>query len=81
MKNKKCILEAQKEKITNFRTLWTITIYTFLGIIAYAFNFIEKLSIFKQLLIAIGIITNLIAMFYLTHKVIIETKKLKDLEC
>ena len=78
---KKCILEAQKEKITNFRTLWTIVMYTFLGIIAYAFNFIDKLSIFKQLLVAMSIIGNLVVLVYLTYKITKETKKLKDLEC
>ena len=72
-------LDKQKEKVSNYRLAWGIILTALLGMIAFIFNYFDKLPTFKQnLLIGGGTLLVIIAL-YLTWKLKIETDKLEDL--
>ena len=72
-------LDKQKEKVANYRLVWGIVLTALLGFIAFTFNYFDKLSLFKQLLVAFGGTLLVIIALYLTWKLKIETDKLEEL--
>jgi len=66
-------LDKQKEKVSNYRLAWGIILTALLGMIAFIFNYFDKLPPFKQYLLIGG------GTLYLTWKLKIETDKLEDL--
>ena len=72
-------LDQQKEKVSNYRLVWGISLTALLGLIAFIFNSFDKLILFKQILITTAFISIIIVVLYLTWKLKIETDKLEDL--
>jgi len=72
-------LDKQKEKVSNYRLAWGISLTSLLGLIAFIFNSFDKLSQTKQLFVITGGIVLVIIALYLTWKLKIETDKLEDL--
>jgi len=61
-------LDKQKEKVSNYRAIWIISISSLLALIAYIFNSFDKLNFFKQLLITCGGIVLVIIVLYLSWR-------------
>ena len=73
------LLDKQKEKVSNYRLIWGISLTALLGVIAFIFNAFDKLPLYKQILVTIGGIILVIISLYLSWKLNIETNKLEDL--
>jgi len=74
------LLDRQKEVVANYRMYSAIVFTTLLGLIAYMFNFYEKLSEIKQVFVTVGFFILVITNVYLMYKLKIETEKLKDIK-
>ena len=72
-------LDKQKEKVSNYRLIWGISLTALLGFIAFIFNSFDKLATFKQNLVIVSFIITIIIVLYITWKLNIETDKLEDL--
>ena len=72
-------IDKQKEKISNYRLAWGVSLTALLGMIAFIFNSFDHLIYIKQTLIAIGFAILIILVLYLTWKLKIETDKLEDM--
>ena len=72
-------IDRQKEKVSNYRLVWGISLTALFGMIAFIFNSFDKLIFMKKIFITIGFFTLIIFVLYLTWKLKIETDKLKDL--
>jgi len=72
-------IDRQKEKVSNYRLVWGISLTALFGMIAFIFNAFDKLIFMKKIFITIGFFTLIIFVLYLTWKLKIETDKLKDL--
>jgi len=72
-------LDKQKEKVSNYRLAWGISLTSLLGLIAFIFNSFDKLPHIKQLFLIIGGVVLVIIALYLTWKLKTETDKLEDL--
>jgi len=72
-------IDRQKEKVSNYRLVWGISLTALFGMIAFIFNSFDKLIFMKKILIAISFFVLIIFVLYLTWKLKVETDKLKDL--
>ncbi len=73
-------LDKQKEKVSNYRLIWGLTLTALFGMIAFIFNSFDKLPLVKQYLVTFGFIAIIVIVLYLSWKLKKETDKLEDLE-
>ena len=73
-------IDKQKEKVSNYRAIWIVSITSLLALIAFIFNSFDKLNLWRQLLVTTGGIGLVIIVLYLSWKLKIETDKLEEIE-
>jgi len=72
-------IDREKEVIGFLKTGFFFFLGTLFGLIAYLFNFYDKLNDSKLLIISIGILLNVIILIFLAKKTKKELDKLRDL--
>jgi len=72
-------IDKEKEVIGFLKTGFFFFLSTLFGLIAYLFNFYDKLNTTKLIFVNIGIIMNVLILIFLAKKVRKELDKLKDL--
>ena len=72
-------IDKQKEVVANYRLLLAISLTSLMGIIAFIFNYFDKVNLLKQLLLTFGRVLVLISTLVLGWLLKKETDKLKDL--